>query len=229
MCLHSQRQKWTKWWQTKWKCENVSLEVPLVSFCHWIVFKDHCLIMIRCTLTANTDKIFLWGQKMWGRYKESYSEQSRGREGGGMKTGGLVRKKGSKGGCVKRRRRRRRAAVWGLAVSSCKNAPSEPDDTYRQNNLCVRHGTVKWILSGVNMVWLCVQERDKSSCMVLSHLMRLVQFKCVCCLGLVHLGWCDHYSNSCVDRTLDWAIADHVTYEFSPSDDHENCQVVRLL
>lgn len=83
------------------------------------------------------------------------------------------------GGCVKRRRRRRRAAVWSLAVSSCKNAPSEPDDTYRQNNLCVRHKTVKWILPGVNMVWLCVQERERGG----------------------EGGWSDHYSNSCVDQT----------------------------
>lgn len=51
------------------------------------------------------------------------------------------------------------AAVWSLAVSSCKNAPSEPDDTYRQNNLCVRCETVKWALFLQWMVLWCTRAR----------------------------------------------------------------------
>lgn len=115
----------------------------------------------------------------------------KGSERGGLKTG-VVRRMGSHWGCVDEEGGRGaggwveggggagRAAVWSLAVSSCKNAPSEPDDTYRQNNLCVRHKTVKWALSTVNMVWSCVcvcvwscrgkmreRETERRSCLLL--------------------------------------------------------------
>ena len=56
------------------------------------------------------------------------------------------------------KRRRSKAAVWSRSVPSRKNAPSELDDTYRQNNLYVWIKTVKWILSDANIVWesMCV-------------------------------------------------------------------------
>lgn len=41
-------------------------------------------------------------------------------------------------------------------MSSCKNASSELDDTYRQNNVYERHKAVKWILLNEPCVCECV-------------------------------------------------------------------------